>query len=110
MSFADLQKSNYTRKKEVFSITVGEGSEAKEISFTAYELSTFQQVEVEGLRQGGGEWLTKFIVYSVKDSDGKSMTAAQAANLPPEYAAKFLDAVLKVNPFSEAKDENNKKK
>lgn len=92
MSF-DLLTKDYTPKRKEITIAYSGG----ELTFTAVELSALEQKEIGVKQVNGGNWLTQLIVGSIRDQDGKKMTAEQASRLPQEYADEFLKAALEVN-------------
>lgn len=93
MSFDKIIVKDYAPKTERVEIEVGDET----LVFTAKELPFVQRLMIDAIRQQGQDHVSRLLVLSVTDSDGKHMTEDQAASLPPEYALPLVTAALKVN-------------
>lgn len=93
MSFDQLVKSDYRKKTQEVKFTVGDN----EVVFTATEISALERLSLAVLQHGGKDFITMLVVMSIRDSEGKAMTAQQAMSLPDEYATAFFQAAMSVN-------------
>lgn len=102
MSFDQLTKDSVSKKKLEVVIT----SNGKKLVFYANELTMTQRIRLAGLDKEGGDTFLQWVVFSITDQDGKSMTMEQAQSLPDEVLTKFFEAVMKV---SETENKDKKK-
>lgn len=104
MSFNELKKSDYTKKSKELSFDI----DGKTLAFTANEISHFEKMDVLASLSNNQEWVTKLVVYSIRDQKGVKMNREQASTLPSEYAEAFLNAAIEVNPLDGSDKEAKK--